>query len=201
LKISIIALVALLVLGTGRSRAGDKTPDKLTKEQQALPTLLIAHKSQYRLHLYARGKLVKTYRIALGQKPIGHKRIEGDNRTPEGHYRIIQKAVGPFEGDYGPYLGPRWMRLDYPNDDDVAAGLRRKAITADKAERIRTANRAGKPAPNSELGGGVGIHGWKGEWPGKDRQNLTWGCLSLQNADLVDLYDRIEVGTSIIILP
>jgi lipoprotein-anchoring transpeptidase ErfK/SrfK len=30
---------------------------------------------------------------------------------------------------------------------------------------------------------------------------VTWGCISLQNPDLEDLYDRIEVGTLIVILP
>jgi murein L,D-transpeptidase YafK len=181
--------------------AGDDA-DLLTGELRSEPTLLIARKGQYRMRLYARGKLVKTYVIGLGQSPIGHKQVEGDNRTPEGRYRIIQKAEGPFAGAYGAYLGPRWLRINYPNDEDAEAGLRRGLVTPAQVEKIRAANRAGtEPPKDAKLGSGIGIHGWAGKWPDEDQQNLTWGCLSLQNPELIDLYDRVTVGTPIVIFP
>jgi murein L,D-transpeptidase YafK len=197
-----IALVfGCLVARDGLARPKDGA-EGLPKERRAEPRLLVAHKGQYRLRLYERGKLVKTYVIALGQNPVGHKREEGDNRTPEGRYRVIQKAVGPFPGAIGAYLGPRWIRLNYPNDQDAETGQRRGLITAAQAEQIRVANRAGGLPPGStKLGGGIGIHGWNGRWPGNDRQNLTWGCIGLQNDELVELYDRIEVGTQVIVYP
>jgi hypothetical protein len=191
-------LAALVAPGVGAADRHDPIPADL----RAAPSLLVARKSEYRMRLYARGKLVKTYVIGLGQSPQGHKQREGDNRTPEGRYRIIQKVVGPFAGAYGEFLGPRWIRLNYPNDDDARAGFRRGAIDKAELQAIVDANRAGtEPPKNTKLGGGIGIHGWSGPWPGADRQNLTWGCLSLQNADLEDLYDRIEIGTPVLILP
>jgi murein L,D-transpeptidase YafK len=176
--------------------------EDVPQDLRAEPLLLIVRKGQYRMRLYAQGKLSKTYVIGLGQEPIGHKQKEGDNRTPEGRYRIIQKALGPFSGEFGAYLGPRWIRLNYPNDHDAQIGLDQGLITKDQFDRILAANRAGtQPLKDTRLGGGIGIHGWAGDWPGADRQNLTWGCISLQNRDLEDLYDRVEIGTQVVIDP
>ena len=153
------------------------------------------------MNLYAKGKLLKTYTIALGQNPIGPKQQQGDNKTPEGNYRIIQKSRGPFEGDYSQYLGVAWMRINYPNDADAIAGLKKGWLTKAQEQSIFDANEKGIAPPKStKLGGGIGIHGWWGDWPGNDRQNLTWGCISVQNKDLDDLYNKIPLGTTIVIL-
>ena len=173
-------------------------PDSLAK----IETLLIAHKGEYRMKLFAKGKLIKTYFIALGQSPMGPKQKQGDNRTPEGDYKIIQKSRCPFEGDYSQYLGVAWMRINYPNNADAINGQKKNLISEEEKNKIILANNSGKEPPkNTKLGGGIGIHGWWGEWPGIDRQNLTWGCISIQNKDLDDLYNRVPIGTRILILP
>ncbi|CAN5160797.1 hypothetical protein BH09BAC5_BH09BAC5_23990 [soil metagenome] len=172
-------------------------PDSLS----AIDTLLIAYKSNYRMKLFAKGKLLKTYIIGLGQEPNGHKVQQGDNRTPEGEYKIIQKSRGPFYGAYANYLGDAWMRINYPNNTDAENGFKKGLIFANEKEAIIKANNAGnEPPKNTKLGGGIGIHGWSGKWPGDDKQNLTWGCISLQNEELDDLYQRVPVGTTIVIL-
>lgn len=164
-------------------------------------TLLIAYKSKYRMQLYYSGELIKTYIIGLGQDPIGHKQQQGDNRTPEGNYRIIEKAVGPFTGS-NPYLGNRWMRINYPNDADAAAGLDKKFISESEYNKIVASNKAGtEPLKTTKLGGGIGIHGWYGSWPGDDEQDLTWGCITLENDQVEDLYDRVGLQTIVVILP
>lgn len=173
-------------------------PDSLSQ----IDTLLIAHKSEYRMNLFAKGKLLKTYVIALGQEPIGPKQKQGDNRTPEGDYKIIQKVRGPFSGDYSQYLGVAWMRINYPNNADAINAYKSGLITESQKNAIISANNSGKEPPkNTKLGGGIGIHGWYGNWPATDKQNLTWGCISIQNDDLSDLYGRVGCGTRIIILP
>jgi hypothetical protein len=172
-------------------------PDSLKNED----TLLIVYKSKYRMQLYYKGKLEKNYIIGLGQEPIGHKQQQGDNRTPEGNYRIIEKTIGPFT-DANPYLGNRWMRLNYPNNDDAKSGLERKLITKNQYDQIVAANKKGlMPLKTTALGGGIGIHGWYGSWPGEDEQDITWGCISMQNEDVEDVYDRIGLQTRIIIKP
>lgn len=179
----------------------DKSLPPLPDSLINVDTLLIAWKSQYRMQLYYSGKLQKTYIIGLGQEPIGHKQQQGDNKTPEGNYRIIQKTVGPFTGGgSSAWLGTRWMRLNYPNNADAKSGLDRKLISRDEYNRIVLANKAGKEPPkNTKLGGGIGIHGWNGSWPGNDQQDLTWGCISLQNDQVEDLYDRVGLQTRVII--
>lgn len=173
-------------------------PDSLAKED----TVIVAWKSRYRMRIYHKGKPVKTYIIGLGQEPIGHKQQQGDNRTPEGDYKIIQKSRGPFEGAYAHYLGVAWMRLNYPNSADAINGFKKKLITEAEKNAIIKANKAGKEPPKTtKLGGGIGIHGWYGEWPGTDKQNLTWGCISVQNTELEDLYKRVKVGVRVVVFP
>lgn len=177
---------------------GTALPDSLKSED----TLLVAWKSRYRMCLFHEGKIIKTYIIGLGQNPLGHKLQQGDNRTPEGDYRIIEKSTGPFDGDYAAWFGVAWMRLNYPNNADAISGFDRKLITKEEKNSIINANNAGKRPPKfTKLGGGIGIHGWNGSWPENDRQNLTWGCITVQNGELNDLYARINLGTRIVIYP
>lgn len=177
-----------------------RTHRKLTvpaKEQ----SLIIASKKDYRLLYCREGKVVADLPIALSQNPLGAKIEDGDNRTPEGEYRIIQKAEGPFDGEYGKFLGARWMRINYPNSYDARASLAAGRINKGVCEAIMASNAAGKmPPADSKLGGGVGIHGWARDWP-DGPQNLTWGCISLRDADLKKLYSLAAKGTMVIIAP
>ena len=45
---------------------------------------LVVYKSERKLVAFSKGKIVKSYRIALGKSPIGAKQFQGDNKTPEG---------------------------------------------------------------------------------------------------------------------
>jgi murein DD-endopeptidase MepM/ murein hydrolase activator NlpD len=164
-------------------------------------SLIIASKKDYRLLYCREGKVVEDLPIALSQSPLGPKTEDGDNRTPEGEYRIIQKAEGPFDGKWGKFLGARWMRINYPNAHDAREALDAGSISKRECEAIIAANAAGKmPAADSNLGGGVGIHGWASDWP-DGQHNLTWGCLSLRDADLKTLYGLAAKGTVVIISP
>jgi len=56
--------------------------------------------------------VIKTYRILLGDAPIGHKRQQGDERTPEGRYSIS------FRNDKSRFHLS--LRISYPNEADRA---------------------------------------------------------------------------------
>lgn len=45
-------------------------------------------KSDRRMRLLRDGREIRNYRILLGDAPVGHKRQQGDERTPEGRYTI-----------------------------------------------------------------------------------------------------------------
>ncbi len=165
------------------------------------PAIIIAIKHDYQIHLCSNGKIVKTLPIALGQVPLGKKTTNGDNCTPEGEYRVIQKAEGPFDGEYGQYLGSAWIRLNYPNTADARSALMEKRITQQECDAIVMANAKNQmPSDKTSLGGGIGIHGWASNW-GDGPQNLTWGCISLRSADLTTLFSFANKGTKVIIHP
>ncbi len=115
----------------------------------SFPLLVVARKSDYRIYLYRKGLLDTSYPIALSQAPEGPKLQQGDNRMPEGAYRIIQKSRGPFSGAYSQYFGPAWMRIDYPNPADAARGKKRGTITDKDYERIIQASQAGTEPPKN----------------------------------------------------
>ena len=48
-------------------------------------------KSARSMTLFSGGKVLKTYKVALGSAPVGPKRVEGDHKTPEGNYVIDAK--------------------------------------------------------------------------------------------------------------
>lgn len=40
------------------------------------------------MELLLDGRVIRRYKIRLGDAPVGHKRQQGDEKTPEGDYRI-----------------------------------------------------------------------------------------------------------------
>lgn len=63
-------------------------------------------------------EVMRDYGISLGQM-IGSKEKEGDLRTPEGYYRIVEVR----DGDSLPSIyGPQAFVLNYPNSFDTALG-------------------------------------------------------------------------------
>src|SRR5262245_51337208 len=60
------------------------------------------------LELKCEGKLVRTMGATFGKNPRGHKEREGDERTPEGAYRISSKVKSErFH---------RFLAISYPNE-------------------------------------------------------------------------------------
>jgi murein L,D-transpeptidase YafK len=164
--------------------------------------LVLVRKNNYEMCIYNNGNKSKTYEVAISQEP-GKKMNEGDNRTPEGEYRICQMFKGPFtEKDAngsGLFLGTRWLGLSYPNKyDALSAKIRGLVKLAQYDSIIYALNRNEMPPKNTYLGGGIGIHGWNGDWPSK-LKDITWGCISMKQKDLEELYDISTIGTIVII--
>jgi len=64
------------------------------------------------MYLLNGNKALKSYDIGLGFAPTGDKMVEGDGKTPEGHYRINRRNP-----DSRFYLS---LGISYPNKRDVA---------------------------------------------------------------------------------
>ena len=75
-------------------------------------TRVFVDKGQRDLFLLHHRKVLKRYKVHLGFAPAGHKRIEGDGRTPEGHYLIDRRNPNSA---YHLSIG-----ISYPNETDIA---------------------------------------------------------------------------------
>ena len=149
------------------------------------PRILIS-KHERRLHLYSGGTVVRTYRIALGADPVEDKEVEGDRRTPEGRFYIFTKNE---KSAYYLSLG-----LSYPNLEDAERGLTRGVIGRDEYAQIADAIK-NKTAPpqKTALGGEIYIHG------NGSQNDWTWGCVALDDGDVLELFDAVEIGTEVVI--
>lgn len=81
-----MAAALALLLGGAAPVAARTPPAMAAKPQQA--DFVLVDKSARRMQLLRGGKVLRTYSILLGDAPKGHKRQQGDERTPEGEYRI-----------------------------------------------------------------------------------------------------------------
>ena len=161
--------------------------DKSIAEIISTPTIdksqtsIAIEKSKYRLTLYYQRKAIKSYPVVFGKNPVGDKFREGDYKTPEGVFKIRDL-----------YPHPQWSKflwIDYPNKDSWKKHLQAK--------------HKGKLDWNASIGGEIGIHGVP---EGSDYlidkgKNWTWGCISLKNQDVDELYNVAQVGTTIEIIP
>jgi murein L,D-transpeptidase YafK len=143
----------------------------------AEPFFVVVERRCRTVTVYRHGVWDAEYRGAVFGREDGPKVHEGDRRTPNGLYRM-----------QGRRLHPRWSRfllLDYPNPAD------------------RAANQAARKAGTTDNGPGsaIGIHGT--DEPTLNREHVDWtlGCISLQNADVDDLYSRVPEGTPVWIRP
>lgn len=75
-------------------------------------TRIVVFKSQRKMYLLHNQKALKKYQIALGFAPVGAKAVEGDGKTPEGHYYIDRRNP---RSRFHLSLG-----ISYPSARDVA---------------------------------------------------------------------------------
>jgi murein L,D-transpeptidase YafK len=152
---------------------------------------LTIYKSRHEMHLYRGKDLIKIYRIFLGSSPVGHKVWRGDNKTPEGNYRVVEKR------DSDKFY--RFIAIDYPNAHDAELAFRQGKITARQKARIRRAIDQGtRPPADTVLGGHLGIHGIgrDEEFKLKLIEDMDWtnGCISVTNNEIHELYREVPMG-------
>lgn len=134
---------------------------------------LLVDKSDRVLIGYSGSREVVRYtHIRLGDAPVGHKRFEGDEKTPEGSYTISGRNP---KSAY--HLS---LRISYPN----------------------AADRAYAKARGRSPGGDIFIHGQPNAWRGPAiARDWTDGCIALSNAEIKQLWDIVPDGTPITIRP
>ena len=165
--VSLIICVTVLYTYTKAQEQPKKPLGKIDK--------VLVLKSERKMQLIKNGEVVRTYKIALGNNPIGHKQKEGDERTPEGNY------VLDWRNEQSHYY--KSMHISYPNAED-----KRQA-----------------KAKNVSPGGNIMIHalpngmGYIGT--GHTANDWTDGCIAITNEQMDELWGSASNGTPIEIKP
>ncbi|NJO55320.1 MAG: L,D-transpeptidase family protein [Rhodospirillales bacterium] len=162
--------VAAALLSLAAMPAGAMTwePAYLAKADKVLVV-----KQQRRLYLLRDGEVMRSFRVALGPNPVGHKVFQGDGRTPEGLYILDwRNSNSQFY---------RSIHVSYPNESDSA--------------------RAGMYG--SDAGGLIMIHGQPRDHFGGSNPSYDWteGCIAISNAEMDEIWMAVDDGTPIEILP
>jgi murein L,D-transpeptidase YafK len=136
---------------------------------------VVVNKSKRMLQLMRAGKVLRSYKIALGLRPEGHKQFEGDFRTPEGKYQLTRRNPN---SEY--FLS---IQVSYPNDQDIARARRQ----------------------GQRPGGAIMIHGQPNtpRKPRDYYSNIDWteGCIAVSNSDMVEIWLMTPPDTPIEIQP
>jgi murein L,D-transpeptidase YafK len=137
---------------------------------------IVVDKSRKLLHLLRENRVIRTYDVALGKNPKGHKTQQGDNKTPEGLYMIDWKNPN---SDF--HLS---LHINYPNAKDREQARRRGV----------------------DPGGDIFIHGlpnesWKRPFLGHPKNNWTRGCVAVTNQEIEEVFSMVLKNTPIELCP
>ena len=142
--------------------------------------VLVAEKSSHKLYLFRNGngkpELVKTFLMATGKKS-GNKLSQGDLRTPEGVYKIVdflsKEELLKRYGNEGQQYGVGSFVLNYPNPYDEAQG---------------------------KTGGGIWLHSTNDE-SRIEKVLDSKGCIVAANVDLKEISKYVELNkTHVLVL-
>jgi murein L,D-transpeptidase YafK len=137
---------------------------------------VVVEKSKRSMHLMQNGRVLKSYKVALGQDPVGHKLQQGDSRTPEGVYTVdFRRTQSRFN---------LALRVSYPSPQD----------------RQYAASRGVDP------GGEIYIHGQPtgGVSPARLAEtgpDWTDGCIAVTNPEMQEVFALVRDGTTVEIRP
>lgn len=136
---------------------------------------IVVRKSARRLYLMDGGRIVRSYKIALGLNPVGPKERDGDFRTPEGEYYLARRNP---RSNY--FLS---IQISYPNARDL--------------ERAHV--------HHWQTGGSIMIHGLPNRLKSTpwyyQHNDWTDGCIAVSDADMVEIWLLTRDGTPIDIRP
>jgi murein L,D-transpeptidase YafK len=132
-------------------------------------------KKERRLELISEGKVVKTYKVALGGDPLGPKTMQGDHKTPEGTYIL------DFRNAHSQFY--KSIHISYPNEHDRALAQQKGALP----------------------GGDVFVHGLPNGYGaiGAAHRLKDWtdGCIAVTDEEMDEIWKAVPNGTPIEIKP
>ena len=172
-KLTALAMLTLILIGMLSMSVVVSAKDA---SKQAIPTnvtidKVYVNKSERVLKLLSGDKVIKSYHIALGDNPAGHKRQQGDERTPTGSYKL------DYKNENSKYY--RSIHVSYPN-------------AADKAQAKK---RGVSP------GGDIMIHGQKNGFGHlasiTQQRDWTDGCIAVTDEEMDEIMSIYKAGMPI----
>ncbi|MGP5493397.1 MULTISPECIES: L,D-transpeptidase family protein [Psychrobacter] len=179
-KIILLSLAMLILLGAGwagltgyKALAAANHSDKGHQTDLANITIdkVYVDKSERVLKLMSQGAVIKTYAIALGDNPVGHKQQEGDERTPTGDYTL------DYKNEHS--IAYRSIHISYPNATDSA----------------RARNKGVNPGSDIMIHGqmnGFGHLAWLNQ-----QRDWTNGCIAVTNDEMDEIMALVAIDTPI----
>jgi murein L,D-transpeptidase YafK len=147
----------------------------LPQAQAVTADQVLVLKKEHTLTLWSRGRVIRTYKVALGGSPVGAKQQQGDHKTPEGHYILDRR--NPKSQFY------KSIHVSYPNGKD----------------RQRAKERGVAP------GGDIMIHGLPNGYGalGASHRLHDWtdGCIAVTDSEMDEIWKLVPDGTPIEIRP
>jgi hypothetical protein len=138
------------------------------------PALIVDKRAQMAA-LWSGGKPSRWFEVELGYNGWNRKLKAGDGATPEGLYRVVRRKAKGHTKYYKALL------LDYPNEED--------------RRRFRQAKAKGEISETATIGGLIEVHG-----DGGRGTNWTDGCVALTNEEMDFLFDKLAVGSAVVIV-
>jgi murein L,D-transpeptidase YafK len=127
------------------------------------------------LQLLSHGRVMKSYKIALGGNPVGPKSRQGDHKTPEGVYVLDSR------NEHSQFY--KSIHISYPNLQDRASA-RQRGVSP---------------------GGDVFIHGLPNGYGflGSSHRLKDWtdGCIAVTDQEMDEIWKVVADGTPIEIRP
>ena len=136
---------------------------------------VVVYKSQRKMQLLKNGQVIRTYKIALGDNPKGHKQQEGDEKTPEGKYKLDWR--NPNSAYH------KSIHISYPNQQDKARA-KKQGVSPGGDIMIH-----GLPKHAAGIGARHALSDW------------TNGCIAITNEEMDEVWTLVRNGTEIEILP
>ncbi len=136
---------------------------------------ILIEKANHTMTLFENGRSLRSYSVALGRGGLQPKRREGDNKTPEGQYRI--------DGRNSSSAFHLALHISYPDPGDSASA----------------SSRGEKP------GGDILIHGIRNGigWIGSLHRWVDWtaGCIAVADEEIEEIWRTVPDGTPVEIKP
>lgn len=144
-------------------------------ETQPFADKVLVKKQERKMFLINNGKAYREYSISLGDSPVGHKKQEGDEKTPEGNYII------DYRNPKSAYTLS--LHINYPKTEDKLSAKKRGVSP----------------------GGQIFIHGSPNGMSLTEvaltRMDWTDVCIAVTNEEIREIWKLVKNGTPIEILP